>query len=205
MSVKDPGENRQFSQEDDTKKDNSRIFGNECKKKEKKNVRIMFQNINGFGYSQSNPKSSEVRNLIYQKDVDIMALAELNVKWSKLRREQTLPQLCKRWFQTSKATMAYNQHERRQKYKHQPGGTAIVTKGEMALRTGKWENDSRRLGRWSSILIHGKQSITTRIVSVYVPNMTSKHGHKKVVCQQQRALLSLGIKENMFTVFWTDF
>ena len=205
MSVKDPGENRQFSQEDDTKKDNSRIYGNECKKKEKKNVRIMFQNINGFGYSQSNPKSSEVRNLIYQKDVDIMALAELNVKWSKLRREQTLPQLCKRWFQTSKATMAYNQHERRQKYKHQPGGTAIVTKGEMALRTGKWENDSRRLGRWSSILIHGKQSITTRIVSVYVPNMTSKHGHKKVVCQQQRALLSLGIKENVFTVFWTDF
>ena len=35
--------------------------------------------------------------------------------------------------------------------------------------------------------------------------MMSKHKHKKVMCQQQRALLSMGIKDNVLAVFWRDF
>ena len=203
MSHLDPGEARQFSKEDIEDRSNTcRFFGNKCERKEKKNVRIMFNNVNGFGHSHLSPKSAGIRNLMFHKEVDIMAMAELNVNWSKIRREHTLPRICRKWFQTSKTSMAYNQHERKRRYKHQPGGTAIVATGAMALRTGKFDNDKRRLGRWSSLVIQGKNSIKTRIVSVYVPNMTSKHGHKKVVCQQQRALLAMEITDNVFTIFW---
>ena len=60
-----------------------------------------------------------VKNLMLNHDVDIMAMAEMNLNWEKLRRKQTLPQVCRKWFSKSKAVVAYNQHERRKKFKHQ--------------------------------------------------------------------------------------
>ena len=32
-----------------------------------------------------------VKNLMLKHDVDIMAMAEMNLNWGKLRRKQTLP------------------------------------------------------------------------------------------------------------------
>ena len=84
MSPKDPESVRPLSKEDRKKNDNSRIFGNKCEMKKKGSVRIMFQNINGLGYSHQSPKAAGVRNLMFQKEVDIMALAEVNVNWSKI-------------------------------------------------------------------------------------------------------------------------
>ena len=60
------------------------------------------------------------------------------------------------------------------------------------------------MGRWVSTIIQGKHGIKTRIVSVYVPILMSKHGHKKVACQQQRALLAMGITGNVLDIFWRD-
>ena len=134
-----------------------------------------------------------------------MTIAETNINWSKLRRSQTLPFRCRRWFETSKVSVSYNQHQKRSKSKYQPGGTAVISTGEMALRAGKQEQDSRKLGRWSSQILHGKQGIVTRIISVYVPIMMSSFGSNKVASQQQRALLKMGVKENVYTVFWQDF
>ena len=181
-----------------------RIFGDECIKKGKEITRVMFLNVNGLGYSEKSVKSQSMKNLMVRHNVDVMALAETNVHWSKLRRAQTLPHRCRYWFQTSRTVMSYNQHEKRTKSKHQPGGTAVITRGEMALRVNKFEYDKKRMGRWASQTLQGKQGLVTRIVSVYVPTIISKHGHKKVTCQQQRALLSMGITDNVITVFWQD-
>ena len=197
----DPGTGRSAIKEGDDQRKNNRIFGDTIKEKEEDNVRIFFQNINGFGYSDSSVKSSSVKNLIKKHNIDIMAMAEMNLNWGKLSRKQTLPQVCRKWFTRSKTVVAYNQHERRRRYKHQPGGTAIITKGNIAQRIMSSQGDTKRLGRWSSQAFQGKDGIVTRVVAVYVPNLTSKHRHKKVACQQQRALLFMNITDNVIKVY----
>ena len=154
----------------------SRDFGDEPIHKHKATVRIAFQNVNGMGYSTSSVKSNSIRKFIVEKNVDVMALAETNINWGKLRRHQTLPQVCKQWFERSKTTILYNQHQRKSKFKHQPGGTAIISISDMSLRHHKHEYDERKLGRWASQSFQGKQGLTTRVVSVYVPILVSAHG-----------------------------
>ena len=186
---------------------NDRPFGDDCLSKNKETMRFMFQNVNGLSKNPSSVKMLSVRDSMYKHDIDVMMMAETNLNWGKMRRTTTLPQIARRWFQTSKTVVAYNQHEKfkRKSSIHQPGGTAIVSKGEMALRVCGNKYDNRRLGRWSSQVYQGKQGITTRAVSVYVPNKVYKHGCKKVWCQQQNALLRSGITENVLDTFWNDF
>ena len=180
-------------------------FGDVCDNKKSNTVRVMFQNINGFGYSHDSVKAQSIRKLMVTSKVDVMALAELNMNWGKLSRAQTLPQICKRWFQSSKATISYNQHERRKKNKHQPGGTAVISLNDLSLRHHKHDYDTKKLGRWASQAYQGKGGIITRVVSVYVPIIMKTHGHKKVSCQQQRALLHMGVKSHYIKVFFEDF
>ena len=204
MSDSNPGEGRSSTKED-KKSMKNRIYGDTCGPKKKGIIRFMFQNVNGLGYSHESVKSIGVRNTMYNNEVDIMCMAETNLNWSKLRRTQSLQQLARRWYQTSKTVVSYNQHQRKSSSKHQPGGTAVMCKGEMALRAIAPMYDTRRLGRWASQAYQGKNGMVTRVVSVYVPIVARKHGHKKVFCQQQKALLHMGIKDNVITLFWNDF
>ena len=193
MTDSDPGDEQQISIKDKKGK-SCCTFGDECSSKSKDSIRIMFQNVNGFGYNSNSIKSISIRNLMFDKSVDIMAMAELNLNWGKMKRKSTLPQVARKWFRNSKTVVAYNQHERRKKKVHQPGGTAVVAKGEMALRTHRAHYDDKRLGRWASQVVQGKHGVCTRIVAVYVPIWSNKHGHKKVAYQQQKALLKMGEK-----------
>ena len=83
-------------------KQKNRPFGDVCVPKQKSDVRVMFQNVNGLGYTHQSVKTTGVRNLVYQHEVDIMALAETNINWGKMRRPETLLQVVRRWFQSSK-------------------------------------------------------------------------------------------------------
>ena len=192
---------------EDIPREKGRIFGDLIEFKEKGSIRFMFQNVNGFGYTTKSVKSLGIRDMINEKKVDVMAMAELNKNWGKMQRVNTLPQICKGWFRRSRVVVSYNQHERRRKNTkiHQPGGTAVIAKGDMALRSGKSSYDDLKMGRWSSQIFQGKVGIKTRVISVYVPILVSSHGHKKVAVQQQRALLTMGCKDNVITRFWADF
>ena len=88
-------------------------FGDKCNSKPKNTVRVMFQNVNGLGYSHSSVKSNSIRKLIVDKEVDVMAIAETGINWSKVKRSQTLQQVCKIWFERSKTTVSYNQYEKK--------------------------------------------------------------------------------------------
>ena len=61
------------------------------------------------------------------------------------------------------------------------------------------------LGRWTSMLLRGKQGVVTRFVSVYVPCCSKTHGNKTVFSQQQRALLKQKSTKGVIKSFWTDF
>ena len=109
-------------------------FGDLCSRKKKDTIRFMFQNINGIGYTSKSVKCDSVRKLIVNYNVDVMGLAETNINWGKIRRPQTLPQTCKQWFKSSKVTTAYNLKDKKRKTPHQPGGTAVISRGDMSLR-----------------------------------------------------------------------
>ena len=59
--------------------------------------------------------------------------------------------------------VAYNQHERRKKFKHQPGGTVVAIGGNMVLRANVTHIDDRRMGQWSSQVYQGKNGLVTRV------------------------------------------
>ncbi len=198
--------NRQLSQIDNNKKENanSRPFGDILNSKSKNNIRLMFQNIRGFGYSAQDNKSALIRDFIYEKEVDSFMMAEINVNWERTSRKNTMNQIVKKWFETTKVTNSYNSHKKSVS-KWLPGGTAIVTQGSLALRANSNENDERHMGRWASQCITGKNGLRTRIISVYVPQPKKDYGDKKVHQQQQEALLKLKITKPVLTAFWDDF
>ena len=55
-------------------------WGHKLVKKKKKTIRISFVNINGIGAEAKSPKSKGIRQYMVEKKVDIMGLAETNVR-----------------------------------------------------------------------------------------------------------------------------
>jgi exonuclease III len=131
-------------------------------------------------------------------------MAEMNTNWNVVGCMKALPQTAKRWFAQSRAIAAHNTHDHDQS-EYQPGGTGIISKGEVSLHHQKEERDTRRLGRWTSQKFQGKDRISTRVVAVYTPNKTNDFGPRQVFYQQQAVLLSLQISEGVQSIFWNDF
>jgi exonuclease III len=167
-------------------------------------IRIAFQNINGFGYTDKNNKAENIRSFIKENNIDIMAIVETNVNWKRVRKKMTIWDKTRGWFENQRVSAAYNSHDRSGK-RYQPGGCAIITQGELALRSDKSGQDNRKLGRWTWTTYQGKNGIKLRVISVYVPNTAKQYGIRKTYSQQQQVLLSKGIKTNPISIFWTDF
>ncbi len=139
-----------------------------------------------------------------ENKIDIMAIVETNVNWKRVRKKMTIWDKTRGWFENQRVSAAYNSHDRSGK-RYQPGGCSIITQGELALRSGKSGQDSRKLGRWTWTTYQGKNGIKLRIISVYVPNTSKQYGIRKTYSQQQQVLLAKGIKTNPILIFWEDF
>ena len=166
-------------------------------------IRIVFQNINGFGYTDKHSKTDSIRSFIQKYKVDIMALVETNVNWKRVKKNRTIWDKTRHWFENQRVSVAYNSLDRSGK-KYQPGGCSIITQGELALRSDKSGQDERRLGRWAWSSYVGKNRIKMRFISAYVPNKAKQYGVRKTYSQQQRVLLASGIKKDPIDVFWED-
>ena len=134
---------------------------------------------------------------------DVMLMTEVNVNWKKVRRRHSLQFLTNIWFENGASAASYNQRALRAPISL-PGGTALIMQGETALRKIKYNYDNKRLGRWVSSQIRGKNGMILRLVSVYVPCISTEYGEKKVFCQQQKAIIAMGIKKDVKTTFWKD-
>ena len=192
-------------QQDNQGSINHRTWGDDLTKKQKHIIRIMFQNINGFGCSKEDEtKTKGFYDLMKSSEVDIYAMAETNVDWRRVSKKYTIWDQTKEWFETVSTSASYNQHDRYKK-PYQPGGTAVVTQGDMALRVMNNEQDINKMGRWSSVLYRGKDNIRLRVVSVYFATKPQEFGDRKAYIQQQNALLKLKIPGDPITNFWNDF
>ena len=206
MSTSSLTSNRQQMLEEGNKKAiNSRHFGDDLEStKGKKNLRFAFQNIRGFGTSHNHVRAVSIKHFIQDYSIDAMGMAEVNINWTNVGIKNTMEQICRTWFERTRTTTAYNTHYR-DRGPHQPGGVAIISTGAMSDRAGKPTYDARYLGRWTSQVYQGKQGVTLRFVSVYVPLVAKEHGNKKIFCQQQDALLQMKVSGAVLTTFWLDF
>ena len=160
-------------------------WGDIMGKKSDSNVRMAFQNINGFINTNDDHKAEIIREFLNQFEIDIFGMTEMNCNWRLTPKHLNVTELTRGWFEHQHLTYAYNTRDRICRV-YQPGGTAILSRGEMSLRTLRSGRDSRGLGRWSWTLFRGKNQLKVRFISVYVPNKTSAAGAKKCTTSSNR-------------------
>ena len=141
-----PRTNRQCSSEGIDQNVNDRTFGDELSQRKHSNViRVMFQNVDGFGYSAQDKKSQMIKEFILDHDIDAFLMAEVNVNWERMSRRNTLSQIARRWFENVKVSNSYNTH-RRSIGKWLPGGTATIVQGPLSFRVKNQDIDERFMG-----------------------------------------------------------
>ncbi len=167
-------------------------------------IRIGFQNINGFGYRKDDKhKAEEIFQLMKDHDFDVFAMAETNANWKRISKNNTIWSRTRGWFENQRLSAQHNIHDDKG-YKYQPGGTALLTQGDLALRHIASGGDERKLGRWAWQHFRGKNDLRLRIISVYVPHKNHTAGKINAYSQQQDALLKMGLTEDPITLFWND-
>ena len=173
------------------------IWGHTMKKKEHKKIRVSFVNVNGIGSYATHEKSQGIRRYIVDKEVDVMGIAETNVNWSRVYSRDTLWDRTKAWVPDRRIGVSYNLHQTVTS-KTQPGGTATIAVNDMAHRFKASGYDSTGLGRWSWVVVSGKQNCVTRFVSVYAPQKSGTG--MNTVYKQQLAYF----KTNPIRRFWNN-
>jgi hypothetical protein len=182
----------------------SDTWGDNIDSKDRNNYRCCFQNINGLGSQKDDPKRELIRQFIKEYDIDFYLMAEINVNWRVVSSRHSIHDMTRGWFESQKIKTSFNRHCRTC-HRHQPGGTAIITRDGPSLHFDSSGEDKRHLGRWSWQRFKGKKGYHLRVLSVYFPTRSYIYGNKKVYDQQQKALLGLGITKEVHKAFWSDF
>ena len=161
----------QIGQEDKEQTIEERTWGDEmASQKSSKILRIIFQNINGFGYTKDSAKVKNIKAFLTETEADIFGMSEMNVNWRITAKKNHIKDITRGWFEQQHTSIGYNQQDRSCD-KYQPGGTAISSIGEAALRVIRSDQDPKNLGRWISTVYRGKDNIKLRVISIYLPNV----------------------------------
>ena len=132
---------------------------------------MSFVNINGIGAWAKSEKSEDIRRYMISSSVDIMGVSEIGVNWSKVHNSHTIWERTKKWFRTRRIRVSCNTTQTITG-RLQQGGTATLIAGEVAHRVKKSGFDDTGLGRWSWVVITGKQQCT--LDSVYTAISATK-------------------------------
>ncbi len=111
---------------------NSReIYGDKLRKKSSNKIRIVFQNINGLLPEDDENKKEIIREFISTNCVDIFMLAEVNVNWKIVSKQENLRSMTKKWFKDSRVVTAHNMLNNTKK-QYQPGGVGMIVTGDLS-------------------------------------------------------------------------
>ena len=136
-------------------------------------IRIFFQNPQGIGNISSDrerhtPKLTKLKDFILKHKVDIVGLSETNKDWRAIPQTETFWQYTDGWFEHRRLVTSINEKVPI-RTQTQYGGTLLMATNRIAYSIKKLDTDSRRLGRWSSILVKGKNDMLCRIICAYCP------------------------------------
>ena len=158
---------RESSAESDTSK------GDDYKQKHKKAFRICALNVGRLPIEKDKDKSRDTFQWMREMKADIILLSEIGLNWRNIKLEDNWYARTKDEFQRIASITGHNTHEKTKK-KVQWGGTAIIAVNETASRVIQKGTDESGLGRWSWILLQGKDDQRIRCISIYSPPKYSK-------------------------------
>jgi Exonuclease III len=143
-------------------------FGDKLRKKRETSLRVLLCNPNGITGPGKFAKLSRIKlkSLAYQ--LDALCIVEQSQNLKRLPTQWQLRNITQGWWQHRRVSQAYN-HNFDSGKESQVGGVSIIINNSMAHRSTTIDNDPTGLGRWTSILIQGKNGFSTRLVCAYRP------------------------------------
>ena len=177
-------------EEEEQEERNRQVLSDNVYYKEENTFRIAGINIQGFPAinEDGDGKNDAIREGIDLFEIDTIGMQEVNRDWYMIDENHRWHQRIKHWWESRHTIIAFNTIDIERK-DHQPGGNIITYRNDVVYRTTKdKEQDPTKLGRWTSVLFKGKDTVKTRVILAYRPCMTSKPGEKTVHSQHQRYL-----------------
>ena len=180
-------------------------WGDALQAKEPNHIRIVSKNIQGLGLTAGNPKEDEIKTWLVNKQIDIIGLQEININWYKCKNKDRFGERMRSpaW-EYIRYSVAHNKHD--PQHRHQFGGCITAGIDQITHRVSGSGADDRGLGRWSWLLLKGRNNIIVRVISVYQPNMCHDHLHPgSVYSQHRRYFQSIGMDDCPLKLFQDDF
>jgi Endonuclease/Exonuclease/phosphatase family. len=182
------------------------IYGDHLKQKRSGMVRILFQNPQGLGSMKGGSptqslKTTNIRETLIKHSIDIVGFSEVNKDWRAIPQQDTMWQVTDGWFEYRMIQTSIN-HKVAAMSATQYGGTLMMAMNHLAYSIIIAEDDERKLGRWSSILVRRKNQHLCRIICAYCPCKSSR-------TNSTYALQVVGLAKANITVcprkqFWVD-
>ena len=144
------------------------IIGDSCTTKSNDCLRLMSQNINGLGQDSNSIKEQGLKKFIEEYKIDVMAIQQVNVCWSKVSYNNKIWERFRRWRQSHNLSVAYDMVDKNTK-PHQTGGVATISTGKISHTWVSSGYDDRKLGRWSWVRYQGSYGRHLRVISIYRP------------------------------------
>jgi hypothetical protein len=181
---------------------NCQPWGDTMGDKQDGTLRIAFRNISSLPAHIPNSKHDELLFDIKQAQFDLIGLVETNVCWQHVNVHDRPHNRFKPAFENVHVSYSNNTHNLQTFEKRQQGGTMILALSSLCHRTINSGADPTGLGRWSWVLLTGKEQ-NIRLICVYRPvQSTNVSGvyrqqqtylleHNDNTCPRQRLLLDL--------------
>jgi hypothetical protein len=174
------------------------IYGDHIKQKRKGMVRILFQNPQGLGpiarareTGCQTRKITSLKDTILKHNIDFVGLSEVNKDWRLVPQQESMWSLTEGWFEYRRLATSINScvpPTRPIQY----GGTLLLAMNMVAHAVVSIDEDPTRMGRWTSMLMRGKNNTFCRIITAYCPCIsdgpTSTYALQIVAMSQRGAI-----------------
>ena len=162
-------------------------WGDELDKKDPTHVRVYASNVNGLQLDERGGQFDCVCKIHKEVQADVICGQEHNLDTTQAAVRTILYKTARQHWQRHRLTFGTSPIPF--KTYHKPGGTFIMTTGNITGRVTKQESD--KWGRWSSQEYQGHDGHVLVIYSVYQPVEKRGVQGKTTVAAQQRSLLLL--------------
>jgi hypothetical protein len=181
-------------------------FGSIPVERENGSFRGLYVQLNNIATTTSTKtKSAKLCKLIRKYDPHCIGLGEVGRNWSLFKDRERLESLLSDLGRKCRSCRAYNELERGLAGKYQSGGTGMIVLDELIPYSLQGGNDPRKLGRWCSYILSGRDGAKCRIVTAYPVGNNKSQSGGSVYQQQIRYVQENGISMTPKKLFESDF
>jgi exonuclease III len=168
-------------------------------------VRMMFHNVRGIQLNNTSDKTIEfLSNEQVASNIDILGISEVNLDTTNFRVYHQLQQQLAQAFPGT-STMQFNSSPAISHTAYKPGGTGLLTIGQLTSRLDANGKGGDPLGRWSHMHFRRKNQNPVTVISAYqvCVSPTNQIGNT-AWHQQKRRLIEQGREDHPRKAFIDD-